>query len=348
MSPSKLVLIRDRMLSSYDVRGTFEREYSPIEGFPGLALRGAFGLALRKLVCTEDFDVDCKGCKNYRSCPYALIFEPSSMMKPDAEIARKGGREGVTRPFVIEVEKFKGTNVSFGVTLIGNALNYEHVVIMAILGMGFEGLGFDKKFGERRKFIVRSITRLDLVDGAKEQLCSEDKGYILRERAKRQIDLLAFFEERASSLLHHKPNELTLVFKTPTSIRSRGRTLTAPSLKYVIANLARRYSLLAHYFGIGRPMRVDEARAVIQAADDFSDLKACNVKSIVLRKASIRGETKVLGSFVLGSLVYKLKWAYVDDDLARKIMALLLLGKHIHVGNMTTAGCGKYELLIKL
>lgn len=121
-----------------------------------------------------------------------------------------------------------------------------------------------------------------------------------------------------------------------------------PSLRHVVANLARRYSLLAHYFEAGRPMRADEAKEVIQAADHFSELKSCDVRKVVLRKASVKGKVKILGDFVLGSLRYKLKWTNVSEDVAKKIIALLLLGKHIHVGNMATAGCGRYDLLIKL
>jgi len=275
-----------------------------------------------------------------------MIFEPSSLIKPDAEIARKGGREGVTRPFTIEVGRAHGGKVSFNVVLMGSALEYEHVVIMAIIGMGFEGLGLDKRLGERRKFRVNRITCLDVVQGLRHDVYIEDRGYMLFERPKANVDLLKFFEDKAESFVKVRPKELRLTFKTPTNIRSKGQTLMTPPLRYVIANLARKYSLLAHYFGVGKPLRADEAKVIIQGAQAFSELVSCNVRKMTLKKTSIKGEVKVLGDFITGTLKYKLDWGAVNEDIARRIIALLLLGKYIHVGNLTTAGCGEYDIAV--
>ncbi|RLF05367.1 MAG: hypothetical protein DRJ60_05690 [Thermoprotei archaeon] len=335
------------MLRVYEVEGLFEKRYSSFAGYPGFAIRGAFGYALKKLVCRVDLNTNCKACKHYRSCIYALIFEPSSLIKPDAEIARKGGRRGVTRPFVIKVGHVRGSKISFSIVLMGSALEYEHVVVMAVIGMGFEGLGLDKRLGERRKFKISRIKCLDVIDGSTRIVYAEDKGYVLSERPANRIDLLKFFEDKADSFIKVRPKELKLTFTTPTNIRSKGQTLITPSLRYVIANLARKYSLLAHYFGIGKSLRADEAKAIIQGAEAFSELTSCNVRKMMLRKSSIKGYVKILGDFIVGSLSYRLNWKAISEDIAKRLIALLLLGKYIHVGNLTTAGCGEYDINLK-
>jgi len=335
------------VLRVYEVEGLFEKRYSPFAGYPGLAIRGAFGYALKKLACRVDLNTNCRTCKYYRSCIYALIFEPSSLIKPDAEIARKSGRRGVTRPFVIKVGRIKGGTISFNIVLMGSALEYEHAVVMAIMGMGFEGLGLDKKLSERRKFRVNRIRCLDVINGSTHTVYIEDKGYMLSERPASRIDVLKFFEDKADAFIKVRPKELRLTFTTPTNIRSKGQTLITPHLRYIIANLARKYSLLAHYFGIGKPLKADEAKTIIQGAEAFSELTGCNVKKITLRKSSIKGYVKVLGDFIVGSLSYKLDWKAISEDVARRLIALLLLGKYIHVGNLTTAGCGEYDMSLK-
>ncbi|MCS7139565.1 MAG: hypothetical protein N3F04_07385 [Candidatus Nezhaarchaeota archaeon] len=198
------------MLRVYEVEGVFEKNYLPFTGYPGFAIRGAFGYALKKLVCRASVSDECKQCGHYRKCIYAIIFEPSSIIKPDAKIARKGGREGVTRPFTIKIGDVKGNRISFSIVLLGDAIDYEHVIVMALTGMGFEGLGMDLSLGERRRFKISKITCNDVVSNRVDQVYLGDKGYILHERSKAKVDLLSFFLKKADSFIELKPRELQL------------------------------------------------------------------------------------------------------------------------------------------
>jgi len=331
------------LLRVYEVEGVFDREYTPFLGYTGFALRGAFGYALRKLVCKEDMDFECKRCKYYRSCIYSVIFEPSSLLRADASLARKGGREGVARPFVLEPRRVRGSSLSFNLILMGDAIKHEHAVIMAVIGMGFEGLGMDPLIKERRKFRVSRITCRDVVAGRVETIFTTSKGYSMALKRPVKVDLLSFFERSAKGVVEARPKSLRIDFKTPTNIRVEGETVSVPSLRHVVANLARRYSMLAYYFNVGKPLTASEAKRVIEAAERVSRATGHELKESLMKKMGVHGK-KTIGTFFRGWVSYKLDWRSVDDDSSCRMMALLLLGKYMHVGNLATAGCGKYDL----
>ena len=74
------------MLVRYEVKGVFKQSYSPFSGYTGFMVRGAFGYALRRLVC-DDLKASCQACPLLTKCFYAYFFETSSAVKPDAKLA---------------------------------------------------------------------------------------------------------------------------------------------------------------------------------------------------------------------------------------------------------------------
>ena len=87
--------------------------------YAGSTLRGGFGHAFRKMVCTQG-PIDCRDCTLKAACPYPYIFETAPF--EGAQQLRTYG--DVPRPFVIDPldtrgEYRKGESFSFQLTLIG-------------------------------------------------------------------------------------------------------------------------------------------------------------------------------------------------------------------------------------
>ena len=81
--------------------------------YAGSTLRGGFGHAFRKMVCTQG-PIDCKDCVLNAACPYPYIFETAPF--EGAQQLRTYG--DVPRPFVIDPldtrgEYRKGESFSF-------------------------------------------------------------------------------------------------------------------------------------------------------------------------------------------------------------------------------------------
>ncbi len=107
-------------------------------GQAGNTLRGAFGLAARRLFCS----MDCPGaglCPRAAACEYARIFEP----KPS--VAAPSGLADLPRPYVIQAEHLSGSSFvagqdfSFHVNLFD--LGHRAAVVEAFRTFEGSGLG---------------------------------------------------------------------------------------------------------------------------------------------------------------------------------------------------------------
>ena len=88
--------------------------------YAGSTLRGGFGHAFRKMVCTQG-PIDCRDCTLKAVCPYPYIFETAPF--EGAQQLRTYG--DVPRPFVIDPldtrgEYRRGESFAFDLTLVGS------------------------------------------------------------------------------------------------------------------------------------------------------------------------------------------------------------------------------------
>ena len=336
------------MLARYDVKARFREGYSPFLGYTGFMVRGALGYSLKKLVC-DDLSRRCSTCSLAAKCFYAYFFETSSTIKPDARLAVKGGRSGVTKPYTVTPVKVKGRALSFSITLFGRrALDAEPVIVASIISMGSRGLGIDPTLGDRRRFEVEEVVAVDPLNQTSRLVFSKYKGYIYSSEKARSYDLIEALKPKAEGLAAAKPSQVTLHLKTPTQLRAAGKPLHEPSFRSIIANLARKYSLLAHYHELGTPLKAEQAKKIIDAAAQ-AQLVEAKVTPIKLKKYSLEeGRIKGFGPFIKGTLTYKLPLTLWRSEHGVEILTLLLLGQLTGIGSLTTAGCGQYTLSFTL
>ena len=109
--------------------------------YAGSTLRGGFGNAFRKMVCTQG-PIDCRDCTLKAVCPYPYIFETAPF--EGAQRLRTYG--DVPRPFVIDPldtrgEYRRGESFVFRLTLVGRAIDYLPYFLVSFRELGEIGIG---------------------------------------------------------------------------------------------------------------------------------------------------------------------------------------------------------------
>jgi len=333
------------MLKTYTVYANFVKKYAPFRGFTGLTVRGAFGTALREIVCINPEAEKCFLCEHYQRCFYARVFEASSRIKPDARIAKRGGLSEITKLYTVSPLHLRGRNLSFKINVFGEeVISNEPIIVMAILGMAIHGLGRDPILNERRRFVVHRISA-SLPEANPYDIFTYSDGYIYVKQHTYQRNILEYFIKKAYRIAGDKPSSLILSFITPTRITYEGKTDFSMPMEAIIIHLARKYSLLSEYFNVGEPFTSEEAEALKKLVSVNISLRKSNFKVIKLHRYSIKqSRRQPLGLFVVGDYVYKAKRSFWKHPYSTLIVQLLLLGQYTHVGTFASAGCGEYKI----
>jgi hypothetical protein len=304
--------------------------------YKGSTLRGAFGTALKQAVCIRR-DLDCDICLVRPSCVYTHVFETL----PPEGVAAFRGQKYAPHPYVLEPpleEKQKyepGERLTFGLTLMGRAIDYLPYVIFALDQAGRKGLG-----QRRGRFVLASVSwrgadgeEQVIYDGAERRLTSgwfslsaED----IINRRLRQLDI--------SNL---QSSHLRLVFLTPARLQVQGDLQGGVSFELLVRNVLRRLWQLTLVHGSGE-FALDH-RALIERAESVK-VVGSDLRWLDWERYSSRQKTRMrLGGFV-GEVEYE--FAVVAD--LEVFLPLLMLGEVVHVGKNTTFGLGKYEIATRL
>ncbi len=325
----------------YEVTARYAKDYEPIKGFPGLAVRGALGYALHTLYCASP-GTPCHKCPRRPHCPYAILYETTPDTYKGADIATK--TRFLTNPMTLEVLFNTPREIGYAVNLFGDATRLHREVIIAALHMANLGLGYSKRHVERRRLTVQRITqvipekdsRQTIYDGA-----ALNPSLLPKKPPK---SLLAAFAKQASKIAEARPTHLQVRFTAPYRIGASKPTYTPP-LPRLLMNIARRYSVLAAYHRAGRRLSLRDARTLKSLAAKAEIIEASHGPLIQVTKRDLAtGSRKSYGLFAAhGKILYRLPSHYWDNPLAPLSAALILAGQYLHAGKLATAGYGKYE-----
>ena len=111
--------------------------------YHGSMLRGAFGHALRRSVCTMGPRQPCASCRLRRACVYTRIFETFVEDEPPPFLR---GIDQAVRPYVFEPrgggERLpRGGSLSFDLLLFGQAVDLQAYAVLALERMARGGSG---------------------------------------------------------------------------------------------------------------------------------------------------------------------------------------------------------------
>lgn len=285
----------------------------------GVILRGAFGLAFRRLVC-HDLHADCRRCLVVLSCPYARVFAPS----PPAGAARLRLQADIPRPFVFAPDLdapedvLPGAERTIGLVLIGDAVEFLPYFVVAFRALGEQGIG-----PGRGRFRLRSVRT---VGGRSPEPVFRHGESVVRNLVR---------PETPGAQPPPGPVErLTLRFVTPTTLRAGAEAVAVPEFHHVIKRLRDRVSA-THYFYCGGPWEVDH-RALGALSEKVVRMAEQTGWVGRLRRSARTGRTHPLSGFV-GEVTF-------GGNLT-PFVPLLRVGELVHVGKAATFGNGRFQVI---
>lgn len=323
----------DLSLSQFEARIRFDSD-ADLSRWSGNTLRSGFGAHLRALVCAAgprsgergQGTGSCSDCPLRTVCVYDYFYNSSPA--ESAKVLRK--QSDIPRPFVFDPpipgKHSAGSDAAFRFTLFGKGVEYLPYFLLALRNLGESGMSRGYRLGYG-KFSLQAVDSIGY--GARSNIFSGDTVY------NRAIPLS--FEEMLKGSAGHR-GDLKIRFLTPAQIKEDDRFTATPTFRGLLSRLLFRANALAEFYGSGmlydneRTLALlGECRAVSTAAANTQEIRAQRY----FHKQNIKKQQ--LPPFFKGEIKY-------HGEFSREIMALLELGRLIHVGKMTTFGNGLYEV----
>ena len=285
--------------------------------YAGSTLRGGFGHAFRKMVCTQG-PIDCRDCTLKAVCPYPYIFE-TAPFEGATQLRTYGD---VPRPFVIDPldtrgEYRQGESFVFRLTLIGRAIDYLPYFLVSFRELGEIGIGKG-----RGRFQLTQV----LTDG-EESIYDGDTQMVHNRNNALSFDDI---QQEMASL---PTDQLTVHLLTPTRITHEGQITDKLPFHLFWRRLIGRISALG-YFHCGESLALD-FKGLIAQAETVQTVQSGLRWHDWTRYSSRQNQKMQLGGLV-GSVDYA-------GDLAA-FLPFVALGAFLHVGKNATFGLGKYKV----
>ncbi len=286
--------------------------------FLGSLLRGTFGHALRRSVCTVGPGQECSSCRLRRECAYARVFE--SPIEPGTEPPSLRGQVTAPHPYVFEAgaspgDLAVGDEIGFDLLLFGDAIGFQARILWAIERMGALGLG-----STRARF---ALARADAVGPWAPVRLFADGAWSSGAPA------------RGGPLPSAPPpgdgRRVRLRFSTPLRIRREGRIVPPRDARELIYLMLRRVLEVAHFHSQAAAINWS-FRPLLDAASALKTPE-WRFRFVPLARYSNRqGGTLDLGGYA-GSAV-------LEGELA-PLLPLLRAAEVLHVGKGAVFGLGK-------
>jgi len=325
----------DLSLSQFEAKIVFDSD-ADLSRWSGNTLRSGFGAQLKSLVCihgsgdgSEDGERDtaaCESCPLQKVCIYEYFY--NSRPPKDGRVLKK--QSDIPRPFVFDPpvagRHSAGSAADFRFTLVGKGVEHLPYFLLAIRNLGESGMSRGYRLGYG-KFSIKSVDSIGF--GTSNIIFSGDTVY------NRAISMS--YQEMLSASAEHR-GDLTVRFTTPTQIKEGDRFTAAPSFRGLISRLLFRANALAEFFGSGMLYDNEQVLALLGSCRQVSIARA-STEEIRTKRYFHRQKIKKqnLPPFFVGEITYR-------GEFSREIMALLELGRFIHVGKMATFGNGMYEV----
>jgi len=289
-----------------------EEAYLP--SYKGSTFRGAFGGALKKVVCAVR-KKDCTSCLLAGRCVYARVFETAAVPTQPARQAAP------PHPYVIEptlegkTRYVAGDAFDFTLLLFGEFNDYLPYFVYAFETMGEQGLGRHRRQGLGRY-------RVEGVTGNGQALYDAER----RQLGPQRPTLLSVSSGEAGS------GTLHLRLLTPLRLKFDNQLQARLPFHLLIRAVLRRVSALFAAFADGEPELdyrglVARAQAVEVVA---SQLNWCD-----WQRYSNRQEQAMLMGGMNGEITYR--------GNIGEYLPLLELARELHLGKQSSFGLGRMD-----
>ncbi len=303
-----------------DLRITL-KALEPIQlpAFAGSKLEGAFGHALYEIACTRKDLEACQPCPLRQICPFATLYMPS--LPSHMNVA---SLESPPRPLVFHTEFQNertiktGSQLEFGLRVLGKAKQHLPYIIAAIQEMGREGIGNNR--GRFELLEVQSIQPYTL----------ETKTITTINNPVVQLEPIVISHEDFPQL---PKNQITLHLETFMHLKTAGQVAEQLQFPILIRSLQRRLSNLEQIYGAGSSVGANFAE-LPQLARELHILEQ-NTEFVSQRRSG-HGRQPVIMNGLIGSVTYK-------GDL-EPFAQVLRYGELIGVGKWAHFGAGRYSI----
>ena len=291
--------------------------------FVGNTLRGALGMALRRMNCVMPHDTPCTACTLCATCAYAVLFEPRlGLRSPLTDTAAVHGHD-VPRPFVIQppdhtVGRYPaGATFTFCLTIFGERASYLPYFIAAFRRLGKIGLGPD-----RITYRLQSVT--DHTGGT---VYSGDHTTV-RQPAPPVVHPV--------SLNGAHPHAITVRFVTPTRITVGGHYQDTPQFSYIVLAAERRIRALQQFYD---PRHFNnQPLTELHRLADAVRLTHARTRWVDLERVSRRQHTAMKLGGIVGEATY-------EGEQLHRFLPLLRLAEVTHLGKNCAFGLGRVEII---
>lgn len=299
----------------------------PLPPYAGSMFRGAFGLALQRVVCATR-TYECSPCPLRDRCVYPYVFETPP--PADTQVMRK--YPAAPHPFLLEPPAggrivAQGQPFELGLTLFGRALRWLPHFIFTFERMGRVGFG-------SRRVTATVIEASGWVNGRWCRIYSAEDGTLAgTELCTRTVCLP--LHPQAGKTDGHAPERAQIEFLTPVRVKYGERLATSLEFHILVRALLRRIAHLSYFHCGGDPSEVAFREWIALA-------QAVRVASSTLtwydwtRYSQRQQETMQLGGLI-GRVTF--------EGSLGPFMPLLRLGEVTHVGKATSFGLGRYRVL---
>jgi len=302
----------------------------------GSAIRGALITSLRQHYCPDatlrPVSADARSDAAHRSiCPVCWLIA-----EEDSEATR--GRN-IPRPYTIEPpsggnRRFEpGQEFSFGMSLIGKAINLFPYLVLALPEMGRTGMGqYDPRQGGRGKFTLRSVFAVNPLSGARQPLLSGGTHLQLPATPVTSAQVLAVAAEQLERA-NRRENSIAIHFRTPTRIISGSHLVRRPAFEPFFQRLVERVGLLGQYYGTPAQNEAALAKERLLACADAVEIVEDHTEWVEAMSGSKRlGRSTPVSGYV-GRVRFRSEhWS--------ELLPWLAWGQSVHVGKSAVKGNG--------
>ncbi|MEA3465943.1 MAG: CRISPR system precrRNA processing endoribonuclease RAMP protein Cas6 [Thermodesulfobacteriota bacterium] len=287
--------------------------------YKGSTFRGAFGSALKKVVCAVRKQ-QCDDCLLRSRCVYARTFERFDDSNSYNQAAKP-------HPYIIEpppeekVDYAVGDFFNFNLILLGEFNDYLPYYIYAFEQMGQQGIG-KRINGKRARFKLLSV--------------SQGEHEIYHHQQRQLQDNMQLENLQFDPIAGCDPMTLQVECITPLRLKSNNRFSTAITFEILVRAMLRRISSIFNCYGDGEP-DVDY-RGLVAAA---GEIVVCNdnLHWQDWKRYSNRQEKTMLMGGHIGTITF-------SGDIA-PYLPLFALAQKLHIGKQTAFGLGKINYSIK-
>ena len=298
--------------------------------YKGAALRGGFGFAFKKATCLSR-DRQCGPCMLKSACAYFTVFE-TKVPKETAERLRIGA--DAPHPFVLdppmtERQHFHpGSNISYGLTLFGSAIEKLPFFVYAFMILG-EDLGIGRGRG---RFKLLSVV--------------DDNGKHIYDEGNLSGGFAVLSAKEILESTGTDDRLLTMKLQTPVRMKTAWQRDQGPGLLTAITKgeefhllfkaLYHRAFVLTQLYGDNPPQKEYNSRDLLYECGAVK-LHESRTHWLDWTRYSTRQKQEMQLGGMLGTVSFSGKTGQYHP--------LFKLGEYLHIGKGSTFGLGKYQLL---